>query len=195
MKLIFFPLFSSASNFCSSFACTNSYGSELSQFHVLPRLKYLTSLVVSGMVTESRTVDIIAPPDELELSRAATQTSVSNPYTSVIRILHAVLGTFSCTETCVVVTREACWSRTKSIFLPLLSFASNSFSSLGFTNSYGSELSQPRVGRIMLYYLPIMLFLYAQNSTDYALNYASNLPIMLKLCPLFLEETNLRSNN
>jgi len=43
----------------------------------------------------------------------------------------------------------------------------------------------------MLYYLPIMLFLYAQNSTDYALNYASNLPIMLKLCSLFLEGANL----
>ena len=52
-----------------------------------------------------------------------------------------------------------------------------------------------RVGRIMLNFSPIMLFQYAQNSTDYALNYASNLPIMLKLCPLFLEETNLRSNN
>ena len=45
----------------------------------------------------------------------------------------------------------------------------------------------------MLYFLPIMLFLYAQNSTDYALNYALKLPIMLKLCSLFLEGAN--SNN
>jgi len=29
------------------------------------------------------------------------------------------------------------------------------------------------------------------NSIDYALNYAPNLPIMLKLCPLFLEGANL----
>jgi len=36
-----------------------------------------------------------------------------------------------------------------------------------------------------------MLFQYAQNSTDYALNYAPNLPIMLKLSPLFLEGANL----
>jgi len=43
----------------------------------------------------------------------------------------------------------------------------------------------------MLYFLPIMLFLYAQNSTDYALNYAPKLPIMLKLCSLFLEGANL----
>jgi len=43
----------------------------------------------------------------------------------------------------------------------------------------------------MLYYLPIMLFLYAQSSTDYALKYASNLPIMLKLCSLFLEGANV----
>ena len=33
-----------------------------------------------------------------------------------------------------------------------------------------------------------MLFKYAQNSTDYALNYAPNLPIMLKL---YLEGANL----
>ena len=32
---------------------------------------------------------------------------------------------------------------------------------------------------------------YAQNSTDYALNYAPKLPIMLKLCPLILEGANL----
>ena len=43
-----------------------------------------------------------------------------------------------------------------------------------------------KVGRIMLCFLPIMLFLYAQNSTDYALNYAPKLLIMLKLCSLFL---------
>ena len=43
----------------------------------------------------------------------------------------------------------------------------------------------------MLYFLPIMLFLYAQNSTDYALNYAPKLPIMLKLRSLFLEGENL----
>jgi len=36
-----------------------------------------------------------------------------------------------------------------------------------------------------------MIFLYAQNSTDYALNYAPKLPIMLKLCSLFLEGANL----
>ena len=29
-------------------------------------------------------------------------------------------------------------------------------------------------------------FQYAQNCTNYAYNYAQNLPIMLKLCPLFL---------
>ena len=40
-------------------------------------------------------------------------------------------------------------------------------------------------------FLPLMLFQYAQNSTDYALNYALNLPIMLELCPLFLEGANL----
>jgi len=46
-----------------------------------------------------------------------------------------------------------------------------------------------RVGRtLMLNFLPIMLFQYAQNRTDYAYNY---LPIMLKLCPLFLEGANL----
>ena len=50
---------------------------------------------------------------------------------------------------------------------------------------------QTRVGWIMLYFLPIMLFLYAQNSTDCALNYAPKLPIMLKLCSLFLEGANL----
>jgi len=33
----------------------------------------------------------------------------------------------------------------------------------------------------MLNFSPNMLFQYAQNSTDYALNYAPNLPIMLKL--------------
>jgi len=38
----------------------------------------------------------------------------------------------------------------------------------------------------MLNFSPIMLFQYAQNFTDYALNYAPNLPIILKLCPLFL---------
>jgi len=43
----------------------------------------------------------------------------------------------------------------------------------------------------MLDISPIMLFQYAQNSTDYALNYAPNLPIMLKLCPLCLEGANL----
>jgi len=48
-----------------------------------------------------------------------------------------------------------------------------------------------RVGQIMLCFLPILLFLYAQNSTDYALNYAPKLPIMLKLCSLFLEGANL----
>ena len=48
-----------------------------------------------------------------------------------------------------------------------------------------------RVGRIMLYFLPIMLFQNAQNSTDYALNYAPKLPIMLKLCSLFLGGANL----
>ena len=32
-----------------------------------------------------------------------------------------------------------------------------------------------------------MLLQYAQNSTDYALTYATNLPIMLKQCLLFLE--------
>ena len=37
-----------------------------------------------------------------------------------------------------------------------------------------------------------MLFQYAQNSTDYDLNYyAPKLPIMLKLCPLILEGANL----
>ena len=41
------------------------------------------------------------------------------------------------------------------------------------------------------FFLLIMLFQYAQNSTDYALNYAPNLPIMLKLCSLFLEVANL----
>ena len=35
-----------------------------------------------------------------------------------------------------------------------------------------------------------MLFQYAQNYTDYALNYAPNLPIMPKLCPLFLGGAN-----
>ena len=40
----------------------------------------------------------------------------------------------------------------------------------------------------MLYFLPIMLFQNAQNSTDYALNYAPKLPIMLKLCSLFLSK-------
>ena len=43
----------------------------------------------------------------------------------------------------------------------------------------------------MLNFSPIMLFQYAQNSTNYALNYAPNLPILLKLCPLFLEGANL----
>ena len=52
-----------------------------------------------------------------------------------------------------------------------------------------------KVGRIMLYFLPIMLFLYAQNSTDYALNYAPKLPIMLKLCSLFLERSKLVCSN
>ena len=47
-----------------------------------------------------------------------------------------------------------------------------------------------RVGQIMLNSLPIMLFQYAQNSTCYAANYAPDLPIMLKLCPLFLEGAN-----
>jgi len=45
---------------------------------------------------------------------------------------------------------------------------------------------------IMLsFFLPIMLFQYAQNFTDYALNNAPNLSIMLELCPLFLEGANL----
>jgi len=44
----------------------------------------------------------------------------------------------------------------------------------------------------MLNFSPIMLFQYAQNSTDYALNYAQNLPIMLKLCPLFMQGANLQ---
>ena len=39
------------------------------------------------------------------------------------------------------------------------------------------------VGRITLNLLPIMLFQYAQNSTDYTLNYVPNLPIVLKVCP------------
>ena len=43
----------------------------------------------------------------------------------------------------------------------------------------------------MLHFLPIMLFQYAQNCTNCAYNYAQNLPIMLKLCPLFQEGTNL----
>jgi len=54
---------------------------------------------------------------------------------------------------------------------------------------------QTRVGRIMLCFLPIMLFLYAQNSTDYALNYAPKLRIMLKLCSLFLEGANFVCSN
>ena len=41
-----------------------------------------------------------------------------------------------------------------------------------------------RVGRIML-------LQYAQNSTNYALKYVPNMPIMLKLFPLFLEGANL----
>ena len=36
-----------------------------------------------------------------------------------------------------------------------------------------------------------MLLQYAQNSTNYALNYAPNLPISLKLRLLFLEGANL----
>ena len=47
------------------------------------------------------------------------------------------------------------------------------------------------LGGLCFVFLPIMLFLYAQNSTDYALNYAPKLPIMLKLCSLFLEGANL----
>ena len=48
-----------------------------------------------------------------------------------------------------------------------------------------------RVGQIMLNFSPIMLFQYAQNSTNYALDYDPYLPIMLELCPLFLEGANL----
>ena len=44
------------------------------------------------------------------------------------------------------------------------------------------------LGRLCSIILPIMLFQYAQNSTDCALNYAPNLPIMLKL---YLEGANL----
>ena len=54
-------------------------------------------------------------------------------------------------------------------------------------NIGGSQGREDRVGQIMLYFLPIMLFLCAQNSTDYALNCAQKLPIILKLCSLFLE--------
>ena len=46
----------------------------------------------------------------------------------------------------------------------------------------------------MLSFLPIMLFQYAQNFTDYALKliiYAPDFPIVLKLCPVFLEGANL----
>ena len=38
------------------------------------------------------------------------------------------------------------------------------------------------------FFSPIMLFQYAQYCTNY---YAPNLPIMLKLCPLFQEGANL----
>jgi len=48
-----------------------------------------------------------------------------------------------------------------------------------------------KVGPIMLNSSPVMLFQYTHNSTNYAANYAPNLPIMLKLCPLFLEGANL----
>ena len=58
-------------------------------------------------------------------------------------------------------------------------------------NIGGSQGREDRVGQIMLYFLPIMLFLCAQNSTDYALNCAQKLPIILKLCSLFLEGANL----
>ena len=47
------------------------------------------------------------------------------------------------------------------------------------------------LGGLCFVFLSIMLFLYAQNSTDYALNYAPKLPIMLKLCSLFLEGASL----
>ena len=47
----------------------------------------------------------------------------------------------------------------------------------------------------MLNFSPIMLFQYAQNSTDCALNYAPNLPIMLKVPIISGRSKRVRSNN